>query len=218
MEGTQGLSGRTKITAILGDPVEHSLSPAMHNAAYAALGMECAYAAFHVTQERFKEAVRAIPALGILGVNLTVPHKERAARMMASLSEEARALGAINCIVNRPGGLHGDNTDARGLEMDLRDIGVELRGETTVIIGAGGAAASAIVVCMRLGARQIIVSNRTEARAKALARRFMNLAAPRLRSLSVRVEPRGSDILVDRATCASAALVVNATPLVPTTG
>ncbi len=218
MEGTPGLSGRTKITAIFGDPVEHSLSPAMHNAAYTALGMECAYAAFHVTPERLKEAVHAIPALGILGVNLTVPHKERAARMMASLSEEARALGAINCIVNRPGGLHGDNTDARGLEMDLQDIGVELRGETTVIIGAGGAAASAIVACMRLGAKQIIVSNRTEARAKALARRFMNLAAPRVRSRDVSIEARGLDILVERATLASAALVVNATPMGLKTG
>src|SRR5260370_16835882 len=100
MEGPPGLSGRPKISAIFGDPVEHSLSPAMHNAAYAALGMERAYAAFHVTPERLKEAVHAIPALGILGVNLTVPHKERAPRMMVSLSEQARPLAPIHCIVN----------------------------------------------------------------------------------------------------------------------
>ena len=130
MDLTPALSGRTLLTAIFGDPVEHSLSPAMHNAAYAALKMERAYVAFHVTPERLRNALRAVSALGILGVNLTVPHKERAFRMMAHLSDEARRLGAVNCIVNREGVLYGDNTDARGLEIDLRDLGIALEGRT----------------------------------------------------------------------------------------
>ena len=80
---------------------EHSLSPAMHNAAYAALGLDRVYAAFYVTPPMLAAALRALPALGIVGVNLTVPHKERALKMVAKLSAEARMLGAINCVVNR---------------------------------------------------------------------------------------------------------------------
>src|SRR5271155_388920 len=109
------LSGRTRLTAVYGDPVEHSLSPVMHNAAYRALGMERSYVAFRVTPERLHEALRAIVVLWMAGVNLTVPHKERAAGMIDSLSNEARLLQSVNCVVNRKGELHGDNTDARGL-------------------------------------------------------------------------------------------------------
>src|SRR5579864_3835689 len=138
------LGGATRVTAVFGDPVEHSLSPAMHNAAYAALGIDRVYAAFHVTPPMLAAALRALPALGIVGVNLTVPHKERALKMVAKLSAEARMLGAINCVVNRMnrnGGLYGDNTDARGLERDFDGLGVALKGEMAVVIGAGGAAA-----------------------------------------------------------------------------
>src|SRR5437879_2502510 len=154
-------SARTLITAIFGDPVEHSASPAMHNAAYAALGLDRRYAAFRVTQQNLAAAIRAIHALGILGVNLTVPHKEAAARMLTRLSPEASLLGAVNCIVNARGNLHGDNTDARGLARDLNDLRVPVRGQLAIVIGAGGAAASALAACVRLGARSISVVNRT---------------------------------------------------------
>src|SRR6185437_2692132 len=94
------LGGATRLTAVFGDPVEHSLSPAMHNAAYAALGLDRVYAAFHVTPPMLPAALRALPALGIIGVNLTVPHKERAFGLVTKPSAEARMLGAVNCIVN----------------------------------------------------------------------------------------------------------------------
>ncbi|MGA7870387.1 MAG: hypothetical protein WCA22_05755, partial [Candidatus Binatus sp.] len=106
----------TAVAAIFGDPIEHSKSPAMHNAAYAALGMSRTYAAFCVTAGNLAPALRAIHPLGIIGVNLTVPHKQAAARLIKDLSGEARLLGAVNCVVNRRGALRGDNTDARGLE------------------------------------------------------------------------------------------------------
>src|ERR1700694_92420 len=137
------LGGATRVTAVFGDPVEHSLSPAMHNAAYAALGLDRVYAAFHVRPPMLAAAVRALPALGILGVNLTVPHKERAVRMVAKLSAEARMLGAINCAVNRSAGLYGDNTDARGLERDLNSHNVELAGGVAIVSGARPACAPA---------------------------------------------------------------------------
>jgi shikimate dehydrogenase len=214
MEGPTALSGRTLVTAIFGDPVEHSLSPAMHNAAYAELGMERAYIAFHVTPDRLASAIRAIPALGLLGVNLTVPHKERAVRMVAHLSDEARALHAVNCVINRSGVLLGDNTDARGLEADVRGLGVTMEGGQAIIVGAGGGAASAVLACIRLGAQKIVVCNRTLARAQRLARRLRRRAPAtgggRSRDL---VEARGLDALLDGAVLDGSAIVINATPM-----
>jgi shikimate dehydrogenase len=202
---TAELSGRTLFTAVYGDPVEHSLSPAMHNAAYATLGLDRAYAAFHVTPDQLRDALRAIKALGILGVNLTLPHKERAARMLAKLTGEARLLRSVNCVINRQGSLHGDNTDARGLEADLRHLQVVIEGKTAVIAGAGGASASAVLACIRLGAAHIVIANRTAPRATALARRFSKVRG------ATRLEARPLDALNDGALLGQVALIINAT-------
>jgi shikimate dehydrogenase len=202
------------VTAVFGDPVEHSMSPAMHNAAYAALWMDRVYLAFHVTPAIFPAALRAIPALGILGVNLTVPHKEAAARMLKQLSAEAKLLRAANCVINDRGKLRGDNTDARGLESDLRSLGVNLRSRPAIVIGAGGAAASAILACSRMGAARIVIANRTRSRAVNLARRFHSPNSTR----RIELVPRGLDALIDATILADAALVLNATSMGLTTG
>jgi shikimate dehydrogenase len=199
------LSGRTLFAAVYGDPVEHSLSPAMHNAAYTALGMERAYGAFRVPPQRLREALRAVAALGMLGVNLTVPHKERAARILPKLSEEARLLRSVNCVVNREGVLHGDNTDARGLEADLRVKQVDAAGKTAVIAGAGGAAASAVLACVRIGAHRIVIANRTPQRAVALARRLARERGPGT------IEAKPLAALNDGALIRQAVLIINAT-------
>ena len=206
------LSGRSKFTAIFGDPVEHSLSPAMHNAAYAALGMERAYLAFHVTPSNLRNAIRAISALGLLGVNLTVPHKQRALRLMTHLSDEARMLGAINCVINRDGKLHGDNTDARGLEADLQQAGLGLENKLAVIIGAGGAATSAVLACLRLSAGRVAIFNRTEVRAQRLAVRFADRPAKSGRP-SKRIQAYSLDKLSGSNLVAEAALIINSTPI-----
>ena len=185
----------------------------MHNAAYAALGMNRTYTAFRVTAANLAPALRAIHPLGIIGVNLTVPHKQAAARLIKDLSGEARMLGAVNCVLNRRGVLRGDNTDARGLERDLRDLGCELRGQLAIVIGAGGGAASSILACMRLGASRVVIVNRTPARAVALARRLW--ARGRVRAFG---EPRGLDALMDSELLAGARLIVNATSMGLTTG
>jgi shikimate dehydrogenase len=213
------ISGRTRFTAIFGDPVEHSMSPAMHNAAYTALRLERSYLAFHVTPERLDEAIRAIPALGIAGVNLTVPHKERAVEMMAHLSEEARTLLAVNCVINRDGELHGDNTDARGLEADLRECGVMLEEKAALIVGAGGAAASAVLACIRMGAAKILLCNRTVERASSLARRFTQpFVARRAHQGAGEISVGSLDWLKQPATLDAMALVINATPMGLKTG
>jgi shikimate dehydrogenase len=200
------IGGSTIVTGIFGDPVEHSLSPAMHNAAYRALGLDRAYVAFHVKPENLRDAIRAIPALRIFAVNLTLPHKERALRMIDGLSGEARLLGAVNCIVNRRDGLYGDNTDARGLEKDLGELAIGVRRRTILIIGAGGGAAAAVMACIRLGARRIAIANRTRERAMRLARRFAGRAG---RTITV----QGLEAMTDRALLSEAALVINATSI-----
>ncbi len=219
MAFARDLSGHTRFTAIFGDPVAHSLSPAMHNAAYAALEMGRAYAAFHVTPENLRDALRAIPALGLVGVNLTVPHKERALRMMVELTDEARLLRAINCVINRNGELHGDNTDARGLEADLRDLRVLIEGRVAIVIGAGGAASSAVLAALRLGAARIVICNRTVARANRLARSFALYLGVRSggRPREI-IEARGLDTLVNATAMSAAAIVINATPMGLKTG
>jgi shikimate dehydrogenase len=203
----------TAVAAIFGDPVGHSLSPAMHNAAYAALGLNRTYVALHITLENLAAALRAIAPLGIVGVNLTVPHKEAAARLIKDLSGEARMLGAVNCVVNRRGTLRGDNTDARGLERDLRDLGCDLHGRLAIVIGAGGGAASSVLTCMRLGASRVVIVNRTPARALTLARRLSAKGMTRAAG-----EPRGLDTLMDSALLADAGLILNATSMGLTTG
>jgi len=209
------LGGGTRIAAVFGDPVEHSMSPAMHNAAYAALGINRVYLAFNVKAKDLAAALSAIAELGMVGVNLTVPHKEQAAKLIKRLSSEARMLAAVNCVINRGGILYGDNTDARGLERDLCAHGLEIREGIAIVIGAGGAAASAILACARLGAAQIVIANRTRERGERLARRLSR--AMRGTQGASQLGARGLDALVDRELLASARIVLNATPMGLTT-
>jgi len=187
----------------------------MHNAAYTALGIERAYIAFHVAPEHLRDAIHALPALEIAGINLTVPHKENAVAMMAHVSKEALTSGAINCVVNRNGELYGDNTDARGLELDLRGSGVALEGRMVAIVGAGGAAASAVLACTRMGAGGILLCNRTVERAIRLAQRLAHLGqAP----AGISLHAGGLDKLAQPAALADIALMINATPMGLKTG
>jgi len=200
---TIAINGTTALTGIFGDPVAHSASPAMHNAAYAALGMNRVYVPFHVASEQLPAALRAIVALQLLGVNVTVPHKEPVARLLRRQSAEARLLGAVNCVVNRRGELFGDNTDARGLAADLAALGVLVKGETVIVIGAGGGAAAALFALRRLRVRCVVIANRTRRRALKLAARFKTL----------RTEVRELRHLQDPAVMREAAAVINATPV-----
>ena len=205
--------GTTRLTAIFGDPVEHSLSPTMHNAAYAALGMNRRYVAFHVTPKDLTRALHGIRALGIVGTNLTVPHKEAALRAVDQVSAEGRLLGAINCVINRGGRLTGENTDARGLERDLRRLKVGLQGRTVLIVGAGGGAVSAALAASRLGASRVLIANRTRSRAAAMVRR-----CARAWRVDTVFEARGLDSLRDAALLTEVSCAINATPMGLTTG
>ena len=109
-----GISSRTKVCGIFGYPLEHTFSPAMHNAAFEAAGLDFVYLPFPVDADRLQEAVASVRFLGLVGVNVTIPHKEAVLPLLDELSEEARLIGAVNTIVNHSGRLYGENTDGRG--------------------------------------------------------------------------------------------------------
>jgi shikimate dehydrogenase len=133
------ISGRTKITGLFGYPVEHTLSPAMHNAAFTELGLDYCYLPFLVHPDYLEDAVKAIKALNLSGVNVTVPHKEKVMPFLDEINEEASFIGAVNTIVNARGRLVGYNTDGRGFIQSLLEGGISIEGKDILIIGAGGA-------------------------------------------------------------------------------
>lgn len=133
------ISGKTKVVALIGHPVEHTLSPAMHNAAFEALGLDYRYVAFPVPPEALRDAVAGVKALSLAGVNVTVPHKEKVIPLLDEVAEEAAFIGAVNTVVNRAGRLHGYNTDGRGFMRSLAEEGVSAAGKTVLVLGAGGA-------------------------------------------------------------------------------
>jgi shikimate dehydrogenase len=133
------VSGKTKIVGIFGNPIEHTLSPLMHNSAFKMLGLDMCYIPFRVLHEDLPSAVRAVPALNLLGVNITVPHKERVIPLLDEIDGEAVFIGAVNTVVNSNGKLKGYNTDGRGFMNSLSEHGVSTEGKDILIIGAGGA-------------------------------------------------------------------------------
>jgi len=133
------VSGKTKIAGIFGCPIEHTLSPLMHNAAFKALGLDICYVAFKVLPEALPESVQAIRSLNMLGVNITVPHKEKVIPLLDKVHEEAAFIGAVNTVTNAEGILTGYNTDGRGFMSSLTEEGISTEGKNILIIGAGGA-------------------------------------------------------------------------------
>ncbi len=163
------LSGRTQVVGIFGDPVAHSLSPKMQNAAIRDCALDAVYVPFHVTATQLSDAIAGLRAMGLRGVNLTIPHKEAACRLVDELDDEAALIGAINTIVNDKGYLKGYNTDGVGLLAALSaEFGFNPAQRRVLLLGAGGACRAALVAFCRAGAAWVGVANRTRERAEAL--------------------------------------------------
>lgn len=156
-----------KIYAVLGDPIGHSMSPVMHNAAFRALGMPDRYHAFRVRQQDLRDAIYGAKALGFGGLNLTIPLKEEALKYVDPDPIAAR-IGAVNTI-DFTDGIQGYNTDGIGAMRALEDVGVGVAGKNILIIGAGGAS-RAIAFQFAYSGGEITIANRTEERADKLAR------------------------------------------------
>lgn len=204
------IDGRTMVAGIFGDPISHTLSPAIQNAAFRAMGMNAVYVPFHVKADSkgaLKAAVEAVRALGLLGVNVTIPHKERVIRFLDEVDPHARDLGAVNTIVNRDGRLFGYNTDGPGYILSLRkETGFRPKGRKVVMIGAGGAARSILYSFLGLSPASVVLVNRTVKRADTLAAEFAG-------KFSVPIETAGLERAEMEKALEGADLVVNTTSI-----
>ena len=163
---------RFLLAGVMGDPVMHSRSPKLHNYWLAKYGLTGTYVPLAIRAEHLRAALRALPALGFSGCNLTIPHKEAALDIVDKLDPLARRIGAVNCVVVVPdGSLEGRNHDAFGYIESVREAQRDWRADTgpIVVIGAGGGARAVLVSLVDQGAREIRLVNRTLARGKALA-------------------------------------------------
>lgn len=168
------LSAKARVAGIVGWPVGHSRSPRLHGYWLERYGIDGAYVPMAVPPGRLGEALRALPALGFAGANITIPHKEEALRICDKADSEARRIGAVNTVsVGADGALRGSNTDAYGFVESLRAALPDWRAEgAALVVGAGGAARALIVALLDAGYGEVRLCNRTDARATALAREF----------------------------------------------
>ena len=196
MNSGRAITGSTRIVGVIGDPVWHSRSPAMHNAAFDALELDWVYVAFPVRRGEGAAAVRAVATLDLAGLNVTMPHKADAAAACDDLSSEAAALGAVNTVVNADGTLAGHSTDGDGFLRALGDEGIAVTGRRTVIVGAGGAGRAITHALGRIGAHVTVAARRPDAARSAAA-----------------LAPGGGALSLDELAIEPFDLVVNATPI-----
>jgi shikimate dehydrogenase len=196
------IGGKTHVVGVIGWPVEHSLSPAIHNAAFASLGLDWAYVPLPVAPGRLRPAIDGLVSLGLRGANVTMPHKTESAEIADELTDDARRLHAVNTLVVAADRLLGHNTDAPGFERFLRrDVGFDPRGCSALVLGGGGAARAVALALGVGGAAKLEVAVRDPAGAVAVQRAVEHTA------LTV-------DVVAFRsAEGRRADLVVNATPL-----
>jgi shikimate dehydrogenase len=205
------IDGHTQLVGLMGWPVEHTLSPAMHNAAFQARGLNWRYVPLPVRPGHVEGAMRGLPALGFRGANVTVPHKRAVVPTLDVVTSGAASLGAVNTVVvereeDTKATLSGHNTDAAGFIGALRDGGFDPVGSSIVVVGAGGAARAVVFGLMEARATEIVVLNRTVDGARALV---SDLGQRSLAALGA--EPLDEDTLVQSARAAD--LLVNATPV-----
>lgn len=162
------ITSATRLYALIGDPVEHSLSPLMHNAAFQHLGLNSVYLCLQVKSTTLGRAVEGIKSLGIPGFNVTIPHKVSMMKYLDGVDSLAKDIGAVNTVANKDGRLIGYNTDGLGALIALKDEDVGLKGKKVVLLGAGGAS-RAMSFCMTPIAESLVVLNRTEDKAVELA-------------------------------------------------
>jgi shikimate dehydrogenase len=194
------ISGKTGLLALVGQPVGHSLSPAMHNAAFAADGLDFVYVCLDVDPDELPAAVRGLEALKLRGFNVTMPHKRAMIPLVDELDESARVSGAVNTVVIEDYGLRGFNTDGGGMVMACQEAGIELSGKSVLLLGAGGTAAAIAVAFGKAGVGELRIANRSVERAAHLRDRLHGTG---MKGLVV----HHLDALPD------AEIVINATPL-----
>jgi shikimate dehydrogenase len=172
------IQGTTKLLGIIGDPVEHSLSPAMHNAAIAHLGVDYVYIPLPVKPADLAVAVAGFSAIGLKGFNVTIPHKQAIIPLLSEVSPLAKSVGAVNTVWHSPQGWAGTNTDVDGFLSPLKSLNRDWRHTVAVILGAGGAARAVVAGCTELGCAEIHVVGRNLEKLAAFAESWLNAPIP----------------------------------------
>lgn len=162
------ISGKTKVCGVIGDPIEHTLSPLIHNTAFKHLKLNFVYVAFRVKKEELEEAVHGVRSLNIHGLNVTMPHKSAIIKYLDEIEPTARAVGSVNTVLNADGKLIGFNTDGVGALNALKKNQIELNGKKLLVLGAGGAA-KAIAFHLAPEVEELRILNRTGEKARQLA-------------------------------------------------
>ena len=197
------ISGKTKLCGVIGDPIEHTMSPVMQNAAFREKGVDYVYVAFRVKPEELGKAIDGMRALSIKGLNVTIPHKVAVIPFLDELDALAEKIGAVNTIVNQDGVLTGYNTDASGFLQALMDGGIDPEGKNIAVLGAGGASRAISLILADRGAHLVILNRLLELDwAKELAGRISQLFGREVEALELNrenlVEALGkADILVN---------------------
>ncbi len=196
------MDAKTRLFCLIGDPVEHSLSPAIHNAVFKKLDLNCAYAACRVKREDLANAISGLRGLGIAGANVTIPHKVAVVRMLDAISDEARIIGAVNTIKCN-GGLTGYNTDGMGALRALRKGGADPKGKRVLMLGSGGAArAIAVTLGLRGNPGSLTILGIDMRELGKLARDVakgtgLRAIGARLDEKTLRDELQGADLLIN---------------------
>jgi len=195
------ISGKTRVCGVIGEPIEHSLSPIMHNAAFQAVGLDFAFLAFRVKPAEVESAVNGVRALNIRGLNVTMPHKTAIINHLDRVDLSAQIVNSVNTVLNKENLLFGFNTDGVGAVKALKENGVELKGRKVLLLGAGGAA-RAIAYALAKEADELAVLNRTVKQAQAMARLLeksfnKKIATGSLSPSDVETNIRDSDILIN---------------------
>ncbi|MEY2579018.1 MAG: shikimate dehydrogenase [Verrucomicrobiota bacterium] len=200
---------------VFGDPVAHSLSPQMQNAALERSGLEMRYARFEIAPDELQAALGLLPGLDFVGVNLTVPHKIAALPRVDEADETARQVGAINTIKVERGKLRGFNTDGKGFSRAIREeFSVDLRDLRVLVLGAGGAARAIALECAKENCERLVIANRDPEKANQLVESLRGFfAGPRVLGPVSRLQAVAADEAALRFQIANTDLVVNATPL-----
>lgn len=163
------INGKTRTCGIIGNPVEHTMSPVIHNTLSQIMGINMAYVPFHVKDGQLEAAVKGAYGLNILGMNVTVPYKSDVVAQLAEIDPLAEKVGAVNTLVRTEGGYKGYNTDMTGLLRAMKSDGVNIEGEEVIILGAGGVGRAVAFLCAANGADKVYLLNRSVEKADSVA-------------------------------------------------
>lgn len=193
------ITAATQIVGLIGHPVAHSLSPALHNHLYRLLKLDMIYHAFNVTPSQVETAINGFRALDFLGFNVTVPYKETVFHLLDSIDNEASSIGAVNTVKLENGVLTGYNTDGLGFIMHLKNSGFSINGTNVVILGAGGAARAIGVYIAKEEPKSIQIVNRTFNKAKTLAKVINTYKGKNIAKASLEI-PANADFIINTTT------------------